>query len=203
MGIKGEVEGGFPQPKPAFTALIDWDPKDFHALGPTTHPKNQLSHINFQGGLFKTVQGSGLPYFEAVVVDGVGWTQEEHLLSGEAWVKGEATALLRVIEPSGSSGDPTETGLIRMKWASRGILPRLQDYFKKDRDLEAKIVENPQMPLPQGALGSISFTTGDPRYKFLEHAVYVGRYRFMATPPEGSAEKPRIYGEYKISYVAA
>ena len=103
--------------------------------GPTTHPKNQRSHLNFQGSL-KTAQGSDLPPFEAEIVDSVGWTQEDHLLSGEAWTRGEATALFRsyptgthslhltstdldicfllyrVIEPPGSLVDPeTETGV--------------------------------------------------------------------------------------------
>jgi len=195
MGIKGEVGDGFPQSKPAFTLLVDWEPEDIHTLGPTTHPKNKLSYAKFRGTI-KTAQGSDLPPFEADIVDSGAWAQEDNLPSGEAWVKTELFALLRVTEPSGSSVDPEmETGLIRMKWNCLGIVPRLQALLKKDHETA--------MEGPRGLLGSLSFTTGDPRYKFLEHAVYVGICRFVITPPENAGERPQFHGEYKISYVAA
>ena len=89
---------------------IDWDPENVHILGiqpnelstgpsltilgPTTHPKNQLRYVNFHGSM-KAVHGSDLPPFEADIVDGGAWLQEEHLPSGEIWVKVEHSALLR------------------------------------------------------------------------------------------------------------
>lgn len=45
--------------------------------------------------------------------------------------------------------------------------------------------------------------TGDPRYKYLEHAVYVGRGR-MVTPPAGDAQGGRGASyEIKMSCLAA
>ena len=62
--------------------------------GPTKHPKNQLTYLKFHGTI-KTVQGNGLPPFEADIVDSGAWAQEDHLSSGEVWVKTEHFALLR------------------------------------------------------------------------------------------------------------
>ena len=74
-------------------ALLVW-----HWLNPIscsmTDHKNHLTYIKFQGSI-KSVQGSGLPHLEGVVVDGEAWGQEVHLPSGEAWVKGGTTALFR------------------------------------------------------------------------------------------------------------
>jgi len=199
MGLKGEIGDGFPQPKPAFIVHAEWD----HALrlGPTT-PKNQLTYLKVHGSI-KTVQGSDLPPFEAEIVDGGGWTQEDHSPSGEPWARADLCALLRVTEPSGGSVDPEmETGLIRMNWTCLGVEPSVQDLMKKTREWEEAMTKEPQK-LAQAALGSISFTTGDPRYKFLEHAVYVGKCKVVLVPPENVGERPHVYGEYKISYVAA
>ena len=74
-------------------ALLVW-----HWLNPIscsmTDHKNHLTYIKFQGSI-KSVQGSGLPHFKGVVVDGEAWGQEVHLPSGEAWIKGEVTTLFR------------------------------------------------------------------------------------------------------------
>jgi len=103
MGIKGEQGGGFPQPKPAFVITCDWDAA--HVLGPTTHPKNNLSYVKLRGTV-KTVRDSGLPPLEAEFVDAGAWVQEEVLPSGQPWIKPEGCALLRVVEPLNASVDP-------------------------------------------------------------------------------------------------
>ena len=45
--------------------------------------------------------------------------------------------------------------------------------------------------------------TGDPRYKYLEHAVYVGRGRMVAAPAGDAQEGRGASYEIKISYLAA
>ena len=62
--------------------------------GPTTHPKNNLTYLKVHGSI-KSVQGSGLPPFEAEIIDGGGWTQEDHSPSGEPWARADLSALLR------------------------------------------------------------------------------------------------------------
>jgi len=200
MGIKGEeVEGGFPQAKPAFTITLDWGAP--HGLGPTTYPKNNLSYVKVQGSI-KTAQGSDLPSFEADFVDAGSWVQQEHLPSGEVWMKAESFALLRVVESSSdASVDPeTETGMIRLKWNTIGNLPRLKAALEKDSDFVQGFRKDPRS---RGTVDSFSFETGDHRYKFLEHAVYIGKSRLVVAPPDGPQGKPRMTGEYHISYVAA
>jgi len=199
MGIKGAVEGGFPETKPAFVLAFHWEAS--HNLGPTTHPKNNLAYAKFEGSI-RTAPDSSLPPFEAEVVDGSVWAQLDHLPSGETWVKTDATALLRVVEPPNASVDPavaeTETGYIRLKWNSVGQLAGLlEPCFAGDGpEIARKLQREPNPPL----LGSFSFHTGDPRYKFLEHAVYVGKSRLVDNPTEGVRQAS---AEYRISYLAA
>jgi len=199
MGIKGAVEGGFPETKPAFALELHWGPT--HNLGPTTHPKNNLAYGKFAGSI-RTAPGSSLPPFEAEIVDSGAWAQQDHLPSGETWLRTDTTALLRVVEPSNASVDPvvaeTETGYIRMKWSSVVQFSRfLESCLAGDgAEITRKLQREPNPHL----VATFSFHTGDPRYKFLEHAVYVGKGRLGANPTEdvrqGSAE-------YKISSLAA
>jgi len=201
MGLKGAVESGFPEPKPAFTLTLDWDAP--HALGGTTHPKNQLSYVKLQGSI-KTVNGSGLPPFEANIVDSGSWVQQDYQPGGEAWMTAESFALLKVVEQAGASVDPeTETGLIRMKWRSIGNFPRLKAALARDNEFEETIRKDPQGASPRGTVDTFSFETGDHRYKALEHAVYIGKCRLVVSPPQSGGGKPRVLGEYHISYVAA
>lgn len=102
--------------------------------GPTTHPKNHLDYLKVQGTV-RTAPGGSFPPFEADIVDAGTWVQQEHLPSGQVWMRTEATALLRcyyctsthlfkshaniyfrrVVEPTNTSADPavaeTETGV--------------------------------------------------------------------------------------------
>lgn len=48
-----------------------------------------------------------------------------------------------------------------------------------------------------------SIQTGDQRYKYLEHAVYVGNARMKVVPAEERPEGHRVIYEMKISYLAA
>ena len=45
--------------------------------------------------------------------------------------------------------------------------------------------------------------TGDQRYKYLEHAVYVGKTILVHVPPEDTQEEHNIVMDLKISYLAA
>jgi len=203
MGIKGELGGGFPQLEPAFIITMDWDPA--HMLGPTTQPKNHLSYIKLHGTV-KSVHDSSFPPFAADFVDAGAWIQQEVLPSGETWFRSDVSTLLRVVEPPNTSADPavaeTETGLIRLKWSGVGTLPGILTSA-----LEKDIPELNRAISREGKLGGFaitySFQTGDQCYKYLEHAVYVGKSRIVVAPAEGAQEVRKPVYEMKVSYLAA
>jgi len=202
MGIKGEGEGGFPQPKPAFILTVDWDAA--HRLGPTTHPKNLLSYVKVYGTM-KSIKESGLPPFDAEIVDCGAWVQQEYLSSGETVARSELSTLIRVINPPAASADPaiaeTETGLIRLKWSViANIFGTLQPVL--DRDVTGFIRETQKKPSPGGTVSTLSFQTGDHRYKFLEHAVYVGKGN-VTLSTESVEGEPKMISVYYISYLMA
>ena len=86
-------------------------------------------------GTIKPVHGSGLPPFEAEIVDLGAWVQLDYLPSGETWIRADMSGLLRcyslvrfagqtdihiyrVIDPPAASADPavaeTETGVSQL-----------------------------------------------------------------------------------------
>jgi len=205
MGLKGELGDGFPQLKPAFNITFDWDAA--HILGPTTYPKNRLSYVKVHGTV-KSVPDSSLPPFAADFVDGGVWLQEEVLPSGEPWVKTEGFALLKVIEPqlpqhtlADLTLAETETGLIRLKWNAIATLPEtMEPAITKDVSELIRVMPREDNP---GAAIVYSFETGDQRYKYLEHAVYVGKSRMVAVPPENTHDGRTMFFEVKVSYLAA
>jgi len=200
MGIKGELGGGFPQPKPAFSMTVEWDVA--HSLGPTTHPKNHLSYLKIRGTV-KSAHDSNFPPFEAEFVDGGAWVQEELLHSGQPWIKPEGFALLRVVEPPNTLTDPeTETGLVRLTWSGVGSLPNtLKPAFEKD--LPQLIRAMPTEDEPGATVNTYKFQTGDQRYKYLEHAVYIGNSRIMIVPAEDRQDGHKAIYDMKVCYLAA
>jgi len=202
MGIKGETEGGFPQTKPAFVFTYYWDGN--HKLGPTTHPKNNLDYVKAEGTV-RTVPGGSLPPFEAIIVDSGTWVQQDHLPSGEVVMRSEATALLRVVEPPNASVDPAvaemETGYIRMKWNS---VAKIGGFLSPciAMDIE-EITRRLQRDPPPSAVGTFSFQTGDHRYKFLEHAVYIGKCGLVASQADGVPEGRKLALQYKVNSLPA
>jgi len=204
MGLKGELGDGFPQLKPAFIWTIDWDA--YHQLGPTTHPKNHLGYVKW-GGTVKSVPGNGLPPLEAKFVDAGSWVQHEVVQpSGETWLKYEGFGLMRVVEPPNAAANPAvaemETGLIRVKLNVVGNLSSmLQPTLEKN--IPELIKGVPKVNKPGHMVATYSFETGDPRYKYLEHAVYVGQVSMRVVPAESSQEGQSIVGEVKLCYLAA
>jgi len=149
------------------------------------------------------VHDSGLPPFAADFVDGGIWAQQEVLPSGETWVKIEGSALLRVTDPPNPSADPTvaetETGLLRLKWNAIGSpVGTMKPALEKNIPELLRVIPREDEP---GSLAlTYTFQTGDPRYKYLEHAVYVGKSRAVVVQAE---EGPKVLGEIKVSYLAA
>jgi len=201
MGIKGEQGDGFPQLKPALIMTFDCDAGS--SLGPTTHPENHLHYMKFRG----TVESvrDGHPPFTAEVVDAGTWLQQEALPSGESWIKSDSYALLRVIDPPNTSADPAvaevETGLIRFKATGVSIAaPILKPALNKDTPELLRLV-----PAGQRAesVTTYTFQTGDPRYKYLEHAVYAAIGGALVLPAEDEPEGRKVVYQSKVGYLAA
>jgi len=87
-----------------------------------------------------------------------------------------------------------------MKWNGMGHLPETL-VPGLEKNIPALTSAMSKEEEPGSVAATCSFETGDQRYKYLEHAVYVGKQRMVVVPTEAGGST--VMYEVKISCVAA
>jgi len=195
----------FPQLQPALILTCDWD-TDHSLFGSIKAPGNHISFVKLSGTV-TTAQGSDLPSFKAEMTDGGVWIRQEYISADEIWFKTEIFSLLKITDGPPHSSDPSvavlETGLIKTKWQGVGrVPPSLPSQIETFGDIPelVKIVKKSTTP---GSLtvSTCSFETSDPRYKFLEHAAFVGQSHLITVPADNMPGGHKLVTQVRVSCV--
>jgi len=197
----GQDDSSFPQVQPALILNCDWD-TDKSLFGPLKEPGNHLSFVKPRGTV-TTVQGSDLPSFMAEIKEGGLWLRQEYISADEIWFKTELNGLLKVTDGPPHSSDPSvavlETGHIRLKWQGLGrIPPSFPPQTFGDIPELVKAVRKSTAP-SNLTVTTYSFETSDPRYKFLEHAVFVGQSHLETVPADNIRGGHKVVVKMRIS----
>jgi len=131
--------------------------------------------------------------------------RQEYISADDIWFKSDIYALLKVTDGPPHSPDPSvaalETGHVRLKWQGVGRIPSSitpQIATLGDVPGLVKIVGRSTAPRSL-SVSTCSFETSDPRYKYLEHAVFVGQSRLMTMPADNLPGGHKIASEIRVS----